>query len=130
MTRATSLGIPDATAAVAAMEGALRAVHTSVVRNAAAIGLLRGEPYERLIADAAFAGVLAARSHAIVVQFSARLWNNLCAQSGTALAYILTLAVVWQWGRASDGTPASAVEIFGVSGVLISLNLYLCAVRH
>ena len=129
VTRSASLGIPAATAAVAAMEGALRAVHTSLVRNAAAVGLLRGEPYERLVADAAFAGVLAARTHAVSIQFAARLWNNICAQSGTAIAYTLTLAVVWQWGHATSGTPASAIVVFGVSGVLISLNLYLCAVR-
>lgn len=129
VTRAASLGVPAATAAVAAMEGALRAVHVAVGRNAAAVGLLRGEPYERRVADSAFAGVLAARTHAVAIQFGARIWNNICAQSGTALAYALTLAVVWQWGAAQAGTPASAVVVFGVSGVLISLNLYLCAVR-
>jgi ABC-type uncharacterized transport system fused permease/ATPase subunit len=111
------------------MEGALRAVHVAVGRNAAAVGLMRGEPYERLVADSAFAGVLAARSHAVAVQFGARLWNNICAQAGTALAYALTLAVVWQWGSVGADASASAVVVFGVSGVLISLNLYLCAVR-
>jgi len=104
VTRWASQGVPSATAMVAAMEGAFRTVHTGLVRNAVAVGLLRGEPYEHAVADAAFSGLLAARVQAVGVQFAARLWNNICAQCGTALAYALTLAVVWHWGS-TTGTP-------------------------
>jgi ABC-type uncharacterized transport system fused permease/ATPase subunit len=122
----TSRGVPGAFASVCAMEGALRAVHTRILSNAAAVGLLRGESYERVLADAAFAGVLVARSRAIAVQLVARLINNVVALCGTALAYALTLAVAYSWGAGSSSA-VDAVLLFGLSNVLVSLNLYLCA---
>ncbi|KAA0168907.1 hypothetical protein FNF31_00068 [Cafeteria roenbergensis] len=118
--------IPQRVCALERTEGLFRGVHAGARISAEQIALLRGEPAERARADSAFRAVARAAFDLVWGELPARLENKVIAYVGTAAASVFVALQISATGSL-NGDPVALGPVLELAGLLISLNLYLCA---
>ena len=88
--------------------------------------MLRGEPAERARADSAFRAVARAAFDLVWGELPARAENKVVAYVGTAVASVV-VAMQIAWTGSLNGSPPALGPVLELGGLLVSLNLYLCA---
>ena len=118
--------IPQRVCALERTEGLFRGVHAGARISAEQIAMLRGEPAERARADSAFRAVARAAFDLVWGELPARAENKIIAYVGTAVASVV-VAVQIAWTGTLNGAAPSLGPVLELGGLLVSLNLYLCA---
>jgi ABC-type uncharacterized transport system fused permease/ATPase subunit len=114
------------TALVDLSEGLLRTVHSRVRASAEQLAFLNGEGFERNIADAVLAAVVGSSLDQVRTEFPIRLCANIIALCGTVFAY--TFSFLEANTGSLGGYPVDAFHLYALANLLISLNLYICAI--
>jgi ABC-type uncharacterized transport system fused permease/ATPase subunit len=118
--------IPSQMYALERSEGLFRSIHSGTRSSAEQIAFLRGEAVELDRATSAFRQVARASFSLVWGELPARLENKIVAYVGTAAAYVFVAVQIATLGTL-NGEPPSLERVIALGGLLISLNLYLCA---
>jgi len=125
--------VPQAVWEVRRREGVLRRVHARARDRCEAVAGLGGEAWEGETADARTASLLAAAHSLVLLEAPARLAALVAGRGGTGIAYAFTAvaaaAAASSASRNGDEEDAgmSLSELYALSSLLVSLNLYVCA---